>query len=71
MVGRVAPNTMKISVAARPSNANGRSDRMTRRTRNAPSEASAQLVRNSSAMVSGGAPAPAATSICAGNAAAR
>ena len=42
-----------------------------RRTRNAPSEASAQLVRNSSASVSGGAPVPTETSICAGNAAAK
>ena len=48
-----------------------RDERVTRRTRNAPSEASAQLVRNSRAIVSGGAPAPTETSICAGNAAAR
>src|SRR6186713_2423097 len=70
-VGSVAPNATKIIVAARPSNTNGRCERVMRRTRNAPSEASAQLVKNSSASVSGGAPVPTETSICAGNAAAK
>ena len=70
-VGSMAPNTTKITVAASPSNSNGWSEFVTRRTRNAPSAASAQLVRNSSARVNGGAPAPQDTSICAGNAAAK